>query len=118
MARLSVAGFEAVVDLGKKQAIHKIAAGFLQDVGSWIWMPTEVEYAISSDGKDFTVVGTIKNTVSEKDYKPTIKDFSAEVKNVKCRYIRVKARNYGTIPSWHLGAGGDAFIFIDEIIVE
>jgi predicted alpha-1,2-mannosidase len=110
--------FEAVVDLGKKQAIHKIAAGFLQDVGSWIWMPTEVEYAISDDGKNFAVINIIKNTVSEKDYKPTIKDFSAEINNIKCRYVRVKAKNFGTIPSWHLGAGGDAFIFIDEIIIE
>lgn len=109
--------FEAVVDLGKKQDIKKIAAGFLQDVGSWIWMPTEVEYAVSSNGKDFTVVSTIKNDISPKDYSVSTKDFIAEV-NVNCRYVRVIAKNYGTIPSWHLGAGGEAFIFIDEIIVE
>ncbi|MGD0709972.1 MAG: GH92 family glycosyl hydrolase [Bacteroidales bacterium] len=110
--------FEAIVDLGKEQAVHKIAAGFLQDVGSWIWMPKEVEYAVSTDGINFKVVSTIKNTVSDKDYKPTIKDFTASVDITSCRYIRVKAKNCGTIPSWHLGAGGDAFIFIDEIIIE
>jgi hypothetical protein len=110
--------FEAVVDLGKEQAVHKIAAGFLQDVGSWIWMPTEVEYAVSSDGINFKIVSKIKNTVSDNDYIPTIKDFAASVNITTCRYIRVKAKNYGTIPSWHLGSGGDAFIFIDEIIIE
>jgi predicted alpha-1,2-mannosidase len=109
--------FEAVVDLGKTQNIKKIAAGFLQDAGSWIWMPTEVEYAVSSNGKDFTVVSTIKNDISPKDYTVTTKEFTADV-NAECRYVRVKAKNYGTIPSWHLGAGGEAFIFIDEIIVE
>ena len=110
--------FEAVVDLGKEEAVHKIAAGFLQDVASWIWMPTEVEYAVSSDGINFKVVSKIKNAVSDKDYKPTIKDFTASVNIPTCRYVRVKAKNYGTIPPWHLGAGGDAFIFIDEIIIE
>lgn len=109
--------FEAVVDLGKKQKIKKIAASFLQDVGSWIWFPTEVEYAVSSNGKDYKVVCTIENTFSDKDYTSTIKDFDARG-NVKTRYVRVKAGNYGTIPSWHLGVGGEAFIFIDEIIIE
>lgn len=109
--------FEAVVDLGKQQKIKKIAAGFLQDIGSWIWFPANVEYAVSPDGKNYTVISTIKNTFSDKDYTATIKDFAADV-NVKTRYVRVKATNYGTIPSWHLGAGGEAFIFIDEIIIE
>jgi len=109
--------FEAVVDLGKIQSIHKIAAGFLQDVNSWIWFPTEVEYAVSADGKEFKIVDTIKNTFSDKDYTVTKKDFSSTL-NTSCRYVRVKAKNYGMIPSWHLGAGGEAFIFIDEIIIE
>jgi predicted alpha-1,2-mannosidase len=109
--------FEAVIDLGKKQKIKKIAAGFLQDIGSWIWFPTEVEFAVSTDGKNFKVVSTVKNTFSDKDYTSTIKDFSSEVKT-KARYVSVKAKNYGIIPSWHLGAGGEAYIFIDEITVE
>jgi len=109
--------FEAVVDLGKKQSITSISEGFLQDIQSWIWMPTEVEYAVSSDGTNFEVVGTVKNTVSDKDYTPSIKDFTLDVKT-KCRYVRVKAKYYGIIPSWHLGAGGQSYIFTDEIIIE
>ena len=109
--------FEAIVDLGKEQEINKIAAGFLQDIKSWIWFPTEVEYAVSADGKEFKVVGTIKNTFPDNDYTQTIKDFSLNI-NTNCRYIKVNAKNYGKIPSWHLGSGGDAFIFIDEIISE
>lgn len=109
--------FEAIVDLGKEQKINKIAAGFLQDVSSWIWFPTEVEFAVSENGKDFKSICTIINTVADNDYTAQIKDFTTQV-NVKSRYIRVKAKNYGTIPSWHLGAGGEAFIFIDEILID
>ena len=32
--------------------------------------------------------------------------------------VKVKAKNYGILPSWHQGAGGAAFIFIDEIEVK
>ena len=34
------------------------------------------------------------------------------------KYIKIKAYNYGKLPPWHQGAGGDAFIFIDEINVK
>jgi hypothetical protein len=36
---------------------------------------------------------------------------------VATRYLKVKAINYGTLPDWHQGKGGEAFIFIDEIEV-
>ena len=36
----------------------------------------------------------------------------------KARYIKVFAKNFGTIPEWHLGAGGEGFIFIDEIDIK
>ena len=42
----------------------------------------------------------------------------ARVDNVQARYVRVVAKNIGTIPDWHPGAGGKAWIFADEIIVE
>jgi hypothetical protein len=35
----------------------------------------------------------------------------------KARYIRIRAHNYGKIPAWHAGDGGDSWIFVDEIII-
>jgi hypothetical protein len=37
---------------------------------------------------------------------------------VPARYVRVRAKNVGVCPAWHPGAGGKAWIFVDEIIVE
>jgi hypothetical protein len=39
-------------------------------------------------------------------------------KTVNARYIKIAAKNFGKLPEWHLGAGGDAYIFIDEIEVK
>ena len=33
------------------------------------------------------------------------------------RYLRVEAKNYGSLPDWHEAAGSEAWLFVDEIIV-
>jgi len=109
--------FEAVIDLGSVKPVHKISAGFCQELGAWIVMPKYVEYWTSSDGIKYEKVVTVQNTIPEKEYEQKTKDFDAKV-NVSCRYIKVFAAKYGKLPSWHLGAGGDSWMFIDEIIVE
>ncbi|MFA5647909.1 MAG: GH92 family glycosyl hydrolase [Bacteroidales bacterium] len=109
--------FEAVVDLGKTQPVNHLAAGFVQDIRSWIWMPKDVTFYVSNDGKVFKQVAKVKNTTAPDSYNITQTDLQAEVKTVG-RYVKVVATNFGKIPSWHLGAGGNAFIFIDEIIIQ
>ena len=42
----------------------------------------------------------------------------ADLPTASARYIRLTGRNYGTIPDWHPGRGGEAFIFVDEIVIE
>ena len=110
--------FVAVVDLGKVQGVRKLGAGFLQDVGAWIWMPKRVEFEVSTDGQIFTQAAAIANEVSDKDSGVVLRDFVKAIPPQQARYVRVKAYNYGTIPDWHPGHGGQAWIFIDELIIE
>jgi predicted alpha-1,2-mannosidase len=115
--------FVAVVDLGKPQMITKLGAGFLQDAGSWIWMPRRVDFEISMDGRTFVPVLSIGNDVPDGS-NPEInvgilaKDFVKNVTRQEARYVRIRAVTFGKIPAWHPGSGGDAWIFIDEIIIE
>jgi predicted alpha-1,2-mannosidase len=110
--------FEAVVDLGKVRRIRRVASGYLQDIRSWIWMPRRVEYAVSTDGKHFEVIATVENDVADDAHGVTVKDFGAAPRAVRARYVRVRATTYGTIPSWHPGRGGQAHIFVDEVVIE
>jgi predicted alpha-1,2-mannosidase len=110
--------FAAVVDLGRAQTVSKLGAGFLQNIRSWIWMPTRIEFELSTDGRTYTPAFSIPNDVPADSYEVLTKDFVRRIAPQPARYVRVKAYNYGKIPAWHLGAGGDAFIFIDEIIIE
>jgi len=109
---------DANVDLGSLQPIRKLSLGCLQDQGAWIFMPTEVTWWISDDGVNFTQVGSIANDVDEHHDGAITKDFAIEFKSKKTRYVKVVAKNRGLCPGWHLGAGGKAWIFADEITVE
>ena len=108
----------AVVDLARMQSVSKLGAGFLQDVGSWILMPVKIEFETSTDGVEFVKVLSLSNDVSSQNYGTIIKDFSGTITPRIVRYVRMRAQNFGKLPSWHAGAGGDAWIFADEIVIE
>ncbi len=113
--------YEAVIDLKRPTEIKELGASFLQVAGPWIWMPDRVEFEISNDGVNFTKAAEIKPNFPVKELTPTVKEFvalaSASGRPITARYVRIRAFNFGKIPDWHLGAGGDPWIFIDEVIV-
>jgi hypothetical protein len=113
--------FEAVVDLKKKTDINSIRTDFLQEVKSWIWLPKSVEYYVSDDGKNFTKVGEVKDTISEKREGIFTEPFACKVNNVKARYVKVQTKSLIHCPRWHIGYNngqGKAWLFVDEIVVE
>lgn len=109
--------FEAVINLQKETIINSISTTFLQDSRSWILMPTKVEYYVSTDNVNFNLVGTVENDIDPKETDNKIKNFSL-VKKINAKFVKVKAYNFGKLPEWHQGVGGDAFIFVDEITIK
>ncbi len=107
--------FEATIDLGKITPISSVWAGFLQQQGSWIFMPARVDFSVSADGQHFTRVASVKNRLDERNEGTMIRDFSAKTGKREARYIRIHAVNRGVCPSWHAGAGEKAWIFVDEV---
>ncbi len=111
--------FECVVDLQKSKEVSQFNANFLQDTRSWILMPTKVDYYVSNDNVNFALIKTIENIVEPKEYENKTLDFVFTLdKPITAKYVKVVAHNFGKLPDWHQGAGGDAFIFIDEITIK
>ena len=111
--------FEAIIDLQSVKKVSNFSATFLQDSRSWILMPTKVDYYSSSDNINFTLIGTIENNLDPKYNENKIQNFEYKSpKEIKAKYIKLKAYNFGKLPEWHQGFGGDAFIFIDEITIK
>ncbi|MBK8366287.1 MAG: GH92 family glycosyl hydrolase [Bacteroidetes bacterium] len=110
--------FNCIVDLGKVTPIQYVTAEFLQDTRSWILYPKQVSYEISEDGINYKPFGVIENGVAADDYNLQMRTFlHNNMVKANARYVKIKATNFGKLPDWHQGNGGDAFIFIDEIEV-
>jgi len=108
---------ELVIDLEKEKTISRIATGFLQDQGSWILFPEKVEYYGSKDGDQFKKLGEVNNEISKKEKGSIVQDFTLNITSGKYRYLKIFAQKL-SLPEWHSGAGNDAWLFLDEIIVE
>lgn len=114
-------GFEgddlvAIIDLGKQMEVKEIASRYLDNKSSWIYLPSEVKYEVSKDGKEYIPVEEVakENVNSYNDQ--NIFQYKVKV-NKEVRYIKVIAINKGVLPDDHPGSGNPAWLFCDEIIV-
>ena len=108
---------DATIDLGEVTDITRLAGSFLQDQKSWIFMPTQVEFFISTDGKEYKSVGVVENEVDPEAEDAIIQELDVR-KKMQARYVRMVATTLGICPDWHVGAGEKAWIFCDEIVIE
>lgn len=114
-------GFEgnnllAILDLGQTQEIKSIVIHFLQDIKSWIFLPEQVTIAVSKDGARYEEI-TSQKFQPMPEAKKYIEVVRVGFAPQKVRYVKIAARNVGTCPEWHSGAGGKAWLFADEIIL-
>jgi predicted alpha-1,2-mannosidase len=108
---------EAVIDLHEIKSVSAFGAGFLQDINSWIFLPSQLEFFVSENGTDFHSIGQVKNEIPLDKEGSILKTFELKIPPAKARYVKVIATNIGTCPSWHKGQGNSAWIFADEILV-
>ncbi|MDF1799234.1 MAG: sulfatase-like hydrolase/transferase [Planctomycetota bacterium] len=109
--------FEAVVDLGESRSIQRLACSFLQDQSSWIFLPAEVELALSADGVTFQPVAEEEFELTS-DLAQRTATSGVRFEARTARFVRVRAASVATCPPWHRGAGGKAWLFVDELVVE
>jgi predicted alpha-1,2-mannosidase len=107
---------EITIDMGSERSIGTFAVSVLQDARSWIVFPRRVDFQASLDGKNFTAGPNVVNNIPIEN-----QDSQTQVLSVtpfmptKARYVKVILQQYGKLPAWHPGQGGDSFIFIDEV---
>lgn len=108
----------ATIDLGEAKTVNSISVDALQNVVSWIFLPTKVSFEISLDGQLFTMIGTAVNNISPNEGGNFIEVYSIKEKIENVRFVRVHMYNIGNCPVGHYGEGNPAFLFTSEIIVE
>ena len=108
---------DVIIDLNETKIIASVAAEFLQDTKAWIVLPKKISVEVSVDGKDYQQVYVGENFLPIEDLKVQVKNIEAVFTPVTARYVRLKAIQYGKLPAWHEGTGGNTHIFIDEISI-
>jgi len=107
----------ADIDLGRELVVEQVGARFLQNMSSWIWLPTQVSFYASSDGEEYDLLGKVHGDAPEDQQGTFIEELTLGGLSTRARYLRVHAENVGRCPPWHGGVGGKAWLFVDEIIV-
>ncbi|MFK7786046.1 MAG: glycoside hydrolase domain-containing protein, partial [Crocinitomicaceae bacterium] len=100
------------------RSLSEIGIGCLSDMKSWIFLPKEVVFEVSTDGINFTEVG--KTSISPEAasaMSPHKAVYSASPGSpAKYTKVRITVKNFGKCPEWHLGNGNDTWLFVDELI--
>lgn len=107
----------ATVDLGSVKQLKRLGLSVIQDQRSWIWYPESVQFAWSTNGRNWSSA-TVENTVPRTEEGTLTMDMMTEVLNKHARYIKLIAKNPGPCPEWHPGNGDPSFIFTDELLIE
>lgn len=108
---------KATVNLGSKKEVKTVSVNFMQDQRAWIFYPTQITCSVSENGKDFTELPIQKIDAEIPSEEAGIKTIQFEI-NKNVQFITISAKNYGALPKGHLGYGGKAWLFVDEIEIK
>lgn len=107
----------AMIDLGQVRTLKRAGLSLLQDQKSWIFLPSEVTIAWSTNKRQWSS-RTISHTADAKAEGGHTFELWTEELGKKARYISIVANNAGPCPDWHPGKGGRTWIFADEVLLE
>ena len=99
------------LDLGETTEVSEVRIGAMDAQSSGIYFPERLTVALSADGKNYREVAAQEEPCTIKG-KPSLKDFVLKFAPQSTRYLKIQLKNVKTPPK-----GGDAWLFIDEILV-
>jgi hexosaminidase len=106
--------FGATINLGRTQPVKTVLIGFLKYTAKNVCLPKAVDIAVSEDGKTFRSVVTT-NTNAAEGGKRAIVRLPFSFSPTSARYVRVIARNVGTVPAGLRYPGRKVQLMVDEI---
>ena len=99
------------LDLGETTEVSEVRIGAMDAQSSGIYFPERLTVALSADGKNYREIAAQEEPCTIKG-KPSLKDFVLKFDPQSTRYLQIQLKNVKTPPK-----GGDAWLFIDEILV-
>ena len=110
---------EINVTLDRKQSIHSLLLDFLQDHGSWIFLPQKIQVLYFDSKKNAYQNFAEKMISSEKivNRSSTVFEIIKADKKIVAGKLKIIIEPLQSIPGSHPGKGTPSWLFIDEIKV-
>ena len=103
------------VELSESRSLESVFISTLDDTGSWIFPPNELEIWGGNNSEDLKKLNSLSiNPPNGPEPKHMI-IHELRFERTDLKHIRVIAKNYGNLPNWHPGKDSPAWMFIDEI---
>ena len=100
---------EITIEFDKPTEVNAISTRFHNGNGQWIYAPKEIKFEFDNEEKR-----TILLKKNEELLVAVFEKFEQKV----VKKLKMTIPNYGIIPDGKQGAGNNAWMFIDEIIIE
>lgn len=103
---------KATVNFEKKPFIKSIDIGYLNDPGSWIFPPSEIEIIVNNNKID-KLNFQLEPLAGMADR--ALMSYNVPI-NSEVSEVSIMVKNVEQIPDWHDGKGNKAWLFMDEWI--
>jgi len=112
-------GSDMVVTINPEdpKPVDKLEIGCLKDHKSWIFLPREIKVEAAKDGEKYTLVNIVRLDIPENMEPAEIKTINLGSIPGTYQSLKITVKNIGACPEWHPGAGGKAWLFVDELLV-
>jgi hexosaminidase len=116
--RLGSSDLEAVIDMGAKTQIHKVAVRCIYCQEAGIYPARSVAVFVSDDGRTFTAAGAAEFKVPDARGADGTSVTEIPIESTAAgRYVKVFCKNNGPLPAWHNSPGVLGHLMLDEILV-
>ena len=112
---------EATIELKEAVDIKKVKIGIAHKPDSWVVWPKSAWVAFSKDGKKYSEWQPAEFPVYNLPDPMTSLgrvEARARVDAKKVKFLKIKVENQGVLPKWHPNAGENAWIMVDEVVLE
>ena len=109
---------DVILSLDSLTSINKVSMNFYQYINSWIVVPSYISIMSSKDSLNWEIIKSVNSIGEIRKRGKFISSISFDSLETDAKYLKIFAKNYGKLPSWHEAAGAESWLFIDEIIVE
>ncbi|MCC6726820.1 MAG: chitobiase/beta-hexosaminidase C-terminal domain-containing protein [Saprospiraceae bacterium] len=104
---------EMVLFFAEQRTINQLAFGYLQQQGSWIFGPAEVQVY----GENGRLLCSKTLLTAAEEQAPAQSFVFVELPPGKHKSLTIKIKGLPAIPDWHPGKGSTGWIFLDEVVV-